>query len=46
MASDVVISVKNVAKDFILPHEKNSSIKSGIVSVFKKKNRTKFPLPH
>lgn len=39
MSVDTVIKVKNVTKNFKLPHEKVSSIKSGIVSVFKKKNK-------
>lgn len=40
MSDRVAISVKNVKKDFILPHEKVSSIKSGVVNVFKSKNKT------
>lgn len=35
----VVLSVKNVSKNFHLPHEKTHSIKSSIVSVFKKKDK-------
>lgn len=37
---DIAISVKHVSKNFRLPHEKTSSIKSGIVHIFKKKNKT------
>jgi len=37
--NDIAVSVKNVAKDFLLPHEKNNSIKSSIVNVFKRKDR-------
>lgn len=37
----IAISVKGVKKDFVLPHEKNTSIKSGIVNVFRKKTTTK-----
>ena len=40
MGDDIAISVKNVSKNFRLPHEKNSSIKSGIVGVFKKKDKS------
>lgn len=32
--SEVVISAKNVSKDFVLPHEKNTSVKSTIVNIF------------
>lgn len=35
----IVLSAKNVRKDFHLPHEKNSSLKSAIVNVFKKKDK-------
>jgi len=38
--NDIVVSVKNIAKDFYLPHEKSSrSLKSNIVNVFKKKDK-------
>ena len=37
---DTVISVKGISKNFALPHEKTSSIKNGIVNIFRKKNRT------
>ena len=36
----VAISVKNISKDFYLPHEKSSSIKGAIVSVFHKKDKS------
>lgn len=39
--NDTVISVKHVAKDFVLPHEKSNSIKSKIVQIFKEKNNSK-----
>lgn len=39
-SKNVAISVKNVAKDFVLPHEQNTSIKSSVVNIFKKKDRT------
>lgn len=35
-----VITVDGVTKDFRLPHEKTASIKSGIVHIFKKKDKT------
>ena len=37
--TEAVISVKRVSKDFLLPHEKTSSIKSGVINVFRKKDR-------
>lgn len=40
MSDDVAISVKSVAKNFLLPHQKTSSIKSSVLNVFKKKNRS------
>lgn len=39
MSDDVAIRVKGVAKDFLLPHQKTSSIKSGVLNAFKKKDR-------
>ena len=36
---EVVISVKNVRKNFYLPHEKNNSLKSAVVNVFRKKDK-------
>lgn len=38
-SKDIAIEVKHVAKDFHLPHEKSNSIKTKIVSIFKKKNK-------
>lgn len=38
--NEVVLSVDHVSKNFALPHEKNTSIKSGIVNIFKKKDKT------
>lgn len=40
MNKNVAISVKGVKKNFQLPHEKTSSLKSGVVNVFRKKNKT------
>lgn len=40
MSSDIAISVKKVHKNFKLPHEKNASIKSGIVNIFRKKDKS------
>lgn len=37
---DAAISVKHVSKDFLLPHEKNNSLKRSVTQIFKKKNRT------
>jgi ABC-2 type transport system ATP-binding protein len=39
-ASEVALSVKGVSKDFILPHEKKSSIKSAIVGAFRSHDRS------
>lgn len=36
---DVVLRVDGVSKDFILPHEKSSSIKSSVVNIFKSKDK-------
>lgn len=36
---EVAISIRGVSKDFLLPHERTSSIKSGILNVFKRKNK-------
>ncbi|MBM3210485.1 ABC transporter ATP-binding protein [Candidatus Saccharibacteria bacterium] len=38
--SEVVLSVNNISKNFLLPHEKMVSIKSSIVNIFKPKDRT------
>lgn len=37
--SEIVLSVKNVSKNFHLPHEKTHSIKSSIVNAFKQKDK-------
>lgn len=39
-SEEIVLSVANVSKNFMLPHEKNTSIKSSVVNIFKSKNRT------
>lgn len=39
MSDDVAISVENVSKSFVLPHEKNTSIKQGFTGIFRKKNK-------
>lgn len=36
---DVAIKIKNVSKDFHLPHEKQNSLKGVIVNIFKPKDR-------
>ena len=38
--NDVAISVDHVSKDFHLPHEKNTSIKSVFTGIFRKKDST------
>jgi ABC-2 type transport system ATP-binding protein len=38
--SSVAVSVKNVYKNFKLPHEKGNSLKGRIVNVFKKKDKS------
>lgn len=38
--NEVVLSVDHVSKNFRLPHEKTTSIKSSIVNIFRKKDRT------
>ena len=37
--SDIVLSVKDVTKDFYLPHEKQNSIKSAVVNLFKSRDK-------
>jgi ABC-2 type transport system ATP-binding protein len=39
MADDFAIEVKNVSKDFLLPHEKITSIKGLFLSTFKRRRR-------
>lgn len=41
MADDVAIQVTGVSKNFVLPHEKTTSIKSAFTSFYKHKDRTK-----
>lgn len=36
---ETVINVDHISKDFVLPHEKNSSIKTTIVNIFKNKDK-------
>lgn len=38
--NEVVLRVDHVSKNFALPHEKNTSIKSGIVNIFNRKDKT------
>jgi len=45
MSDDIAISVKNVSKNFKLPHEKADSVKSLFVNPFNK-NRKKFEIQH
>jgi ABC-2 type transport system ATP-binding protein len=37
--NEIVLSVKNVSKNFHLPHEKTHSIKSSIINIFKQKDK-------
>lgn len=39
MSDKVAIQVRNVKKDFFLPHHKSGSIKEGIVHIFQKKEK-------
>jgi len=41
MDNDIVIRVENVYKDFILPHEKNGSVKGVFTSMFSKATKKK-----
>lgn len=45
MADDIAIRVKNVSKNFKLPHERADSVKSLFVNPFNK-NRNKFEVQH
>jgi ABC-2 type transport system ATP-binding protein len=38
--NDVVLSVDHVSKNFALPHEKNTSIKTSVINIFNKKDRS------
>jgi ABC-2 type transport system ATP-binding protein len=40
MNENIAVKVENVSKEFILPHEKTTSVKSGLLNAFKKNNRT------
>ncbi|HEU4716002.1 MAG TPA: ATP-binding cassette domain-containing protein, partial [Candidatus Saccharimonadales bacterium] len=35
---EIALHVNHISKDFLLPHEKNNSIKSNIVNIFKSKD--------
>lgn len=37
---EIALSIDNVSKNFLLPHEKSTSIKSSVVNIFKKKDRS------
>lgn len=41
-----VISVKNVSKDFLLPHERQQSIKKGFTQIFKKSSKRSVEVQH
>ena len=38
--SEIVLQVDHVSKNFLLPHEKMTSVKSSIVNIFKSKDRS------
>jgi ABC-2 type transport system ATP-binding protein len=40
MNEDVALRVTHVSKNFRLPHEKTMSIKSGVVNIFRRRNKT------
>lgn len=40
MADDIALRVEHVSKNFRLPHEKTTSIKSGIVNIFRKRDKS------
>lgn len=46
MASDPVINIEHVFKDFILPHEKVSSVKSAFTGIVRKKNKRSIEMQH
>ncbi|HSX16769.1 MAG TPA: ABC transporter ATP-binding protein [Patescibacteria group bacterium] len=39
MDNNTAIKVENVYKDFVLPHEKRTSVKSAVTGLFKKRNK-------
>lgn len=39
--SDIVIEVKNVSKDFVLPHQKKNSVKSVFTGMFERSSKSK-----
>jgi ABC-2 type transport system ATP-binding protein len=41
MADEIAIKVDHVSKDFVLPHEKISSVKSAFTSLYRKKSKTR-----
>lgn len=41
MSEDKAIEVKDVSKNFVLPHEKSSTIKGAFTGIYKKKDKTK-----
>lgn len=41
MGSDIAISVDHVSKDFILPHERVTSIKSAFTGLYKRRRKTR-----
>ena len=41
MADDIAIKVEHVSKNFVLPHERVTSIKSAFTSLYKRRNKSK-----
>jgi len=41
MTDDIAIKVEHVSKDFVLPHEKVTSVKSAFTSLYKRKNKSR-----
>ncbi len=39
MTNEIAIKVDNVSKNFRLPHEKTTSLKSGVINIFRKRDR-------
>lgn len=43
---DIAIKVENLSKEFIIPHEKQSTLKGAALNIFKRKNYEKFKALH
>lgn len=40
LANDIAIEIKNVSKEFVLPQNKNTTLKQAVVNIIKKDNKT------